>query len=421
MKVTAGKFNRDLAWNAASFAMSAVLGILLNVVIVRWYDTAALGVFNLVYAVYIMLSQLAVGGVHLAIQAFVPRELAHQRRPDVYVTAAMLLATGTSLAVMAMAWLGRDLPGQWFSSPMVSEAFPTVIWGLLLFSWNKVLLSFHNGARRMRLFAVFQLLRAALLFAGLLAMAGLGASTVQLPQLLAWTELALFLFLLPVSLSSWRPHRSQGLKAAVKESFRFGNRALTGNFLLDINTRVDVFLLGILMNDRAVGLYSFAATVAEGVMQLPVLFRNNLNPVLTRAWSKGGEKLAGKVMERARKGMFKLLAPVMAAAILLFPVALWVLGMKDDPLQVSGVFALLILGALLVAGRLPFYMLFSQLGFPGRQTLFVACGFLLNVILNLLFIPAMGILGAALATGLATVLTMVLHRWLAFRYARIQY
>lgn len=421
MKAKAGKFNVDLKWNAASFALSAVFGVLLNVVIVRWYDAAALGVFNLVYAVYIMLSQVAVGGVHLAIQAFVPRELAKGNRPDAYVTAAMVLATLTSLAVMAIAWLGRDLPGRWFESPQVSQAFPTVIWGLLLFSWNKVLLSYHNGARRMRLFALFQLMRAFFLFSGMVVMIRLDAGAAQLAQVLAWSELLLFLFLLPVSLSFWRPHHRQGVRRAMKESFHFGNRALTGNFLLDINTRVDVFLLGVLMNERAVGLYSFAATVAEGVLQLPVLFRNNINPVLTKAWSKGGGVLTGKVMQRAKHGMFKVLAPVMALSILLFPVALWVLGMQDDPWLVSGVFALLVSGALLVAGRLPFYMLFSQLGFPGRQTFFVSCGFLMNVILNLLFIPVLGIAGAALATGLATLLTMALHRWLAFRYAGIRY
>lgn len=420
MKAPTGKFTSDLAWNAASFALSAVFGILLNVVILRVYDATALGVFNLVYAVYILLSQLAVGGVHLAVQAFVPRELFHGRRADPFITAAMLLSMLTSVLVMAAAWWGRSLPGLWFESPMVSEAFPLVIWGLLFFSWNKVLLSFHNGARRMRLFAVFQLLRAVLLFAGLLAMVYSEAGPARLPQLLAWTELGLFILLLPVSLRSWSPGR-QGLKDAIGESFRFGNRALTGNFLLDINTRVDVFLLGILLNERAVGLYSFASTVAEGAMQLPVLFRNNLNPVISKAWNQGGPALLGKVMSRSRKAAFKLLALAFGASILLFPVALRVVGMDDEPLLVWMVYAALAGGGLLVAGRLPFMMLFSQLGYPGWQTLFITCGFLFNVALNLVLIPLLGVVGAGLATGLATVATMLLHRWMAFRIAKVRF
>ena len=80
MRVPDGKFSKDLLWNASAFALSALLGVLVNLLIVRFYDPAALGVFNLVYASYILLSQLAVGGVHLAIQAFVPRELAARVR-----------------------------------------------------------------------------------------------------------------------------------------------------------------------------------------------------------------------------------------------------------------------------------------------------------------------------------------------------
>jgi O-antigen/teichoic acid export membrane protein len=404
------KFNRDLIWNAGSFGMTAVFGVLLNVAIIRWYGTEALGVFNLVYAVYILLSQMAVGGVHLAVQAFVPRELHKGRSPDAHVTAAMLLAMASSLLVMALAWAGRELPGRWFTSPAVGQAFPLVIWGLLFFSWNKILLSFHNGARRMRLFAVFQFLRAFLMILGMVLMIVLGARMEQLPQLLAWTELGLFAMLLPVSLVTWKPWKKEGLSEAFGESFRFGNRVLTGNFLLDINTRVDVFILGVLLNERAVGLYSFASTVAEGVLQLPVLFRNNINPVLARAWAQGGPALLAKVMVRARKGMFKILAPVMGATILLFPAVLWIFGMQADALSIWAVYALLVGGAVAVAGRLPFYMLFSQLGHPGHQTLFVFGGFLMNVALNLVLVPVAGITGAGLATGLATVFAMLLHR-----------
>lgn len=421
MKVPVGKFASDLRWNAAAFGLSAVFGVLLNVLIVRWYDAASLGVFNQVYAVYILLSQLAVGGVHLAVQAFVPRELFHGRRPDVFVTAAMVLSLVTSTVVMTIAWAGRDLPGRWFESPAVSEAFPTVIWGLLFFSWNKVLLSFHNGARRMKLFAAFQLFRTVLLLAGMVVLGLMDAGTAQLPQLLAWAELVLFLVVLPISLRSWWPMGGGDVRSAMGESFRFGNKALTGNFLLDINTRVDVFLLGILLNDRAVGLYSFAATVAEGAMQLPVLLRNNINPVLSKAWNKGGAPLLSKVMARSRAAFFRMLAPLLGASILLFPLAAWMLGMEEDPLTVWSVYALLIAGLFSIAGRAPFLMLFSQLGFPGTQTVLILCGFLINVLLNLLFIPMLGISGAALATGLATVCTVLVQRVLAARTLGIRF
>lgn len=415
MRRPKGKFTTDLIWNGGAFALSALFGVLVNLVIIQAYDAAALGVFNLVYAIYILLSQLAVGGVHLAVQAFVPRELAAGRRADAQLSASLLLATCTSMVVMAIAWLGRDLPGRWFDSRGVMEAFPLVVPGLLFFSWNKVMLSFHNGARRMRLFAVFQLLRFALLFAGVLVLAMQHAPAAELPVVLFWTEALLAAVLLPVTLRFWQPWPGTGLRIALQENFRFGNRALAGNLLLDVNTRVDVFMLGIFMSDAMVGLYSFAATVAEGVLQLPVLFRNNINPVLTRAWHKGGAPLLSKVMQRNRRAFFRLLAPLVLLTIPLFPVALWVLGMKEHPMTVWAVYAMLALGIALTSGHQAFLLLFSQLGRPGIQTLFIAGFFGCNVLLNLLLIPLLGIYGAALATALSFFAMVALLRMLAVR------
>ncbi|MCW5898526.1 MAG: polysaccharide biosynthesis C-terminal domain-containing protein [Flavobacteriales bacterium] len=419
MRPPKGKFTTDLIWNAGAFGLSALFGVLVNLLIVQAYDAAALGVFNLVYAVHILLSQLAVGGTHLAVQAFVPRELAAGRRADAQVSASLILATATSFAVMGIAWLGQGLPGRWFSSDDVLRAFPLVVPGLLFFSWNKIMLSFHNGARRMRLFAVFQLLRFTLIFAGVLYLAALDAPAWRLPVTLFWTEAILTLVLLPITLRFWRPWNGSGLRLALRENFRFGNRALAGNLLLDVNTRVDVFMLGIFMSDAAVGLYSFAATVAEGVLQLPVLFRNNINPVLTRAWHKGGAALLGKVIRRNRKAFFRLLAPLVLLTIPLFPLALWVLGMREQPMTVWAVYAILALGIALSSGHQAFLMLFGQLGRPGTQTLFITGFFLSNVLLNLALIPLLGIHGAALATALSFLVMALLQRMLATRVLHI--
>lgn len=413
MRVAEGKFSNDLLWNAAAFAGSALLGVLVNLLIIRFYDASALGVFNLVYAAYIILSQLAVGGVHLAIQAFVPREIQARRDPAPHVIAAWVLATLTSGVVIALAWGGRAWPGEWFHSPGVGVAFALVIPGLLFFSWNKVLLSFHNGARRMRLFAVFQFLRFLFLFIGILFLSLRGTPPEQLAISLFWTEAALSLLLIPISLRYLRLPSRADIGGALRENFRFGNRALVGNLLLDLNTRVDVIMLGLFTTDAMVGLYSFAATVAEGVLQLPVIVRNTINPVLSRAWHRGGEDLTNSVVKRNRRAFFRILAPLVLLTIPLFPVGLWALGMKEQPMVVWSVYAILASGIALTAGYQPFLMLFGQLGHAARQTWFITGIVVSNVILNLAFIPVLGIHGAALATALSYVAMVFLLRRMA--------
>jgi O-antigen/teichoic acid export membrane protein len=176
-----------------------------------------------------------------------------------------------------------------------------------------------------------------------------------------------------------------------------------------------VFILGLFTSDATVGLFSFAATVAEGVMQLPLLLRNNINPVLSGAWHRGKAPLVGTVVRRNRRAFLRLLAPLVLLSVILFPVGLWVLGMNEEPLTVWAVYAILALGIAATSGHQPFQMLFSQLGEPGTQTLFIAGVFLSNALLNLLFIPLLGVYGAALGTSLSLVAMAYLLDRLAHR------
>ena len=66
-----GKFGQDVLWNIASFGVMAACGVAINLIIGRWYNPEALGVFNQTYSVYIIVSQFAVAGVHLSVVKYV--------------------------------------------------------------------------------------------------------------------------------------------------------------------------------------------------------------------------------------------------------------------------------------------------------------------------------------------------------------
>ena len=58
------KFLTDTGWNFASFAIMAATGVILNFFIAAHFGIATLGVFNQIYAVYVITGQVAVMGVN---------------------------------------------------------------------------------------------------------------------------------------------------------------------------------------------------------------------------------------------------------------------------------------------------------------------------------------------------------------------
>ena len=66
------KFVREWIANGASVAVLAVTGLLLNGLIAKWYGSAALGIFNQVFAVLVFASQIATAGVQFSVLRHLP-------------------------------------------------------------------------------------------------------------------------------------------------------------------------------------------------------------------------------------------------------------------------------------------------------------------------------------------------------------
>lgn len=58
------RFNQGILCNYVSLGILALSGFAFNIIILKYYDAAALGLFNQVYAWYVVLSQVASLGIH---------------------------------------------------------------------------------------------------------------------------------------------------------------------------------------------------------------------------------------------------------------------------------------------------------------------------------------------------------------------
>ena len=92
---------------------------------------------------------------------------------------------------------------------------------------------------------------------------------------------------------------------------------------------------------------------------------------------------------------------------LLFPVMVRLLT-DGRFLESWPIFIILLAGIVINAGFRPFQGVFLLTGRPGLHSLFFLIVVLSNAILNVLFIPRMGTIGAAVATSLAYVIESLL-------------
>ena len=188
-------FKSDGLWNVISFAFCGVVGVFLNVLILNFSGSEALGIFNIVYACFILLSQISTFGIHLSTQKYVPRFRSSTKNVDTILTAAIFAVFPTALFTLVVSYALRNLPSWLMGSQGITVGFTAMLPALLFFSFNKVLLAYHNGLRRMKALALFNSLRFVFLLAGLWALVLAGVDSSYFGAIFTISEGLLFVVL----------------------------------------------------------------------------------------------------------------------------------------------------------------------------------------------------------------------------------
>jgi O-antigen/teichoic acid export membrane protein len=401
MKFLQNKLTTDIAWSMGSLVVLAASGILINLIIAGFRDAAALGAFNQAYAVYIVASQIAVFGLHYSVlrhAALYDTDAVERGRllVNAGVFSLLLGACATALVYWAAPLLGLIL-----ESPSAEAAIQYAAPGLLLFPLNKVLLAYLNGMRCMKAFSILQSGRYILvmLWVTLLSASRHSFEMVTLGFFFAELATSASAFLYLASRKMLPPLKFNA--AWTKRHFVFGGKSLLAGIFVELNSRVDVLLVGFFLPDRAVGIYSFAAMLVDGLYHVLAFVRINYNPVLVGSLRDCDWERVRNLLQQTKKYVF----PGSAAVSLFIVAVFWVLtdvfvpgkGLNQGLVPLS----ILLFGLTLIAAFIPFDNLMLVSGHPGLQTLQHMTLVLSNIILNLAMIPLLGIKGAAIATALS--------------------
>lgn len=402
------RLQRDVIWNLVPVALLGIVGLGLNFVIGNQWGAAALGVFNQVTTAFFVVSVLGAGGLQYSVLRAVAEAAEDRDRVAAVVVGAIMPTLALASVTTGGFVVAAPSIGDLLDSRDVATGMLWAAPGLFCFALNKVLLGVVNGLRRMRAFAVYTSLRYVLIAIGLVLASVYDAAPAQLPVIWTFTEGALLLVLLVELVSTVALTRCAGWWRWVRLHVDYGVRGVASTLAYELNSKLDVWVLGVVMSDERVGVYSLASVLAEGVMQLAVVVQNNLNPVLARTVAAGDHSQIGTLVSGTRRWFVPGFATVCVVSALAYPFMIpWLIG---DAAFADGAasYAILVGGIALASPWLPFNQVLLMASRPGWHTIFVLLVVGLNFAGNVLLIPHMGMEGAATATAVTLVLSMVL-------------
>ncbi len=405
-----------IAWNVASLAFLALAGIGLNLAIGRLYGAATLGTFNIAFALFIFLSQIATLGLQYSAIRHVSTAQDDTSRLSRIVYGGLAGCAAVATLVTAVSIFATPIIGRFFPRvPDLPTAWLLAAPGLLPFAVNKYLLAVLNGLQLMKPYALFQSARFIFILAGLGAMALLGVPGVWLTSILAIAEFALAITLLLYIFRHIPAVSPAKAGAECREHLHFGVRVFPAGMVAELNTRVDVLMVGSLMNDKAAGIYTIAALIFEAALQTVVVVRNNLNPRLARGLANGRRDEILRFSRCLALGFTPALAIGATVAYILYPYLAPILFAGSDFDQAREPLFWLMLAMPLAGAPLCYALVLSIAGFPLWQSVHMLAVLAASVLLNALLIPPLGLAGAAIAMGTSTVLAGLIGVLLARR------
>ncbi len=208
------------------------------------------------------------------------------------------------------------------------------------------------------------------------------------------------------SFASARPHFD--IQAA-RLVLGISSRLHPGSVLYYLLQRSDVFVVNVMLGARAVGVYAIAVLFGE----LSWMITDPLVRAILPAQAGASESNAMRVSMKAAR-LNASLATVLSMGL---AATLWlVIPVLYGPRFAGayGATVALFPGIIAVALARPLIIVLVRVGRPLRYSLLTGAAFLLNLALNLALLPAIGIVGASLASSVAyTGLAFALVRWAA--------
>ncbi len=413
VRLSSKKYFADTGWNFVTFFVQGGTGALLTFVLMFISGPGALGVFNQLYAVYAILGQLAAFGLQDSGQKHIAEFLGKDKVQSAIGTSNLICAAAAGSVFAVLTAAASPLIGTATASPQVGAGTLLLAPGLMFFAINKAVLGIFNGEQRMKLYAFGHSLRAVLVVTFCLFVVFRGLPPARFGLCFTLAEIVLTLSLAPFLTRYLARFDAAGVRRWIREHFSFGLRSLPHGFFLETFLRIDILILALFLPDAAVGVYSFAAFFVEGVFQVPHLIRAVTNPMLVVVVHERDRPALIRTSLRSMGTSAALTALIAAAVLILYPVFIPLF-----PLMEAGtgyrLLQVLLAGLLVYSVFIPIDNILLQGGRPGLQSLYRTLSTAVNVALNFILIPRLGLIGAAAATAVSFALAGPLVCWMAY-------
>lgn len=386
----------DIGWVFSSQIILSATTFFISIILGRFLGPAELGIYSLTISIYIMVSVIGGMGIANAIVKFVAesqdKNEDFKKISSSSVILTLIFGILSGLILIYLSGILSDI----FSMEELNVTIKIAALSLPFLMINNTLLGIFNGLREMKIFSIRAIIRSLLLL-GLtisLLIAGFGIYGVVFAVFLS--ETGIFLILLFSSKDYFSFNFTDFINTS-EVLLKFSSHLVIANIIWILTINADKVLIGFFLTDTDVGIYTIVLAFGSGLILIPGALSTVLYPMISQLNKTGNfENIASLVNKFLRYSLFIL--SFLGLILILFSKDIILILLNQNFLAVLKPLWIYILGIVFFGSVSSIVIVFRGMGKPDLDWKMSLNSLIVGVILNIILIPAFGIIGAVIGT-----------------------
>ena len=407
------RFARDVAIIGITQVLTSLGGFILLPLITKTLGAYDYGIWAQISITISLLTPMALLGLSMALVRFLSAEKDPERiREGLYSIIVFVLFTGSGISFLVLL-LSDPLAVSVFGDITTSPYLKAGSFLILLSALNQLALFYFRISRQTRTFAIFTIFRVfgQLFLVLALLLSGFGVMGVILAHLTVDAALFVVAMVRIITQVGFALPKFTYLTEYLRYSL-----PLTPNSLIRwITDSSDRYLIGFFLGVGSVGIYSAAYAIGNLVQLFISPIQFILFPTLSKLYDEGKSNDVKVYLSYSMKYFLFIAIPAVFGLTVLSKPLLEIFT-SPEFVPGSSVIPFIALAGLM-AGVFQIVINITHLVKRTQFNLVIhVIAAVINVILNVLLIPMIGILGAAIATTLSYLVMVIICTIVSFRY-----
>lgn len=394
------KFAFDVSITFIALVVNTLIGFIILMLLGRYLGAGDLGLYRMTATIYSFTILIGALGIPTAMIKYVAefkedRTNFNQNVSSGVIT-SLFLGIGFSMFFYFTSWVFAeifDMPGLLALLKILAPIYPFAFVG-------GALLALLNGLREMKKHAQATIIQSVLMmiFTVILVSCGFGISGAIIGMFLSSIGSCAFLIWICRKYFDFTLDRYRQM---TKKLIGFGAQISVASAINEINNQMDILLVGFFLTAVDVGYYTVAVGLGNFFWLIPMSIQKITFPATTEYWVKDKRLLLNKMIDKSMKFTLSILI-LIGLGVGFFAKDIIVTLFKEDFIYAVFPLQILLIGTVIrggiaqsIGGSL------IGIGRPDLSFKISALMMTINIILDVVLIPKIGIVGAAIATTIS--------------------